>query len=117
MATVTKGTKPAPPCDTSQKSDAWHYVDNAGGASADLDLTNMGAGYPRFPPQKTTLWVDSAGASIVLQDEDGHQVTLPIPPGSPFVFSRPVSFIIDSGTGDVNALFEWFDPVGSNDWK
>ena len=107
----------APACDTSSKSDAMHYVDNAGAASADLDLTTI-ATMPRWGAQKTTLWNDTAApTAIVLQDEDGKQHTLSVAPGIPIVLTRPIVAIIDSGTGDVNALFEWFDPNGSTDWN
>lgn len=106
----------APACDTSSKSDAMHYVDNAGAASADLDLTTI-ATMPCWGAQKTTLWVDSAQAAIVLQDEDGKQHTIQVAAGIPIVLTRPIVAIIDSGTGDVNALFEWFDPNGSTDWN
>lgn len=106
----------APECNTSDKSDAWHYVDNAGAASADLNLTTI-ATCPKWSPQKATFWVDSALAVIVLVDEDGKSITLSVSVGVPLVFSRPIQKITDSGTGDVNALFEWFDPNGSNDWN
>jgi hypothetical protein len=107
---------PAPKCDTSEASCAMHYVDNAGGASADLDLTTI-ATCPKWAPQKTTLWVDTTLAVIVLVDEDNKSHTISVSAGVPIVLTRPIRKITDTGTGDVNALFEWFDPNGSNDWN
>ena len=108
---------PAPQCDTSAKSDAWHYVDDAGGTlAADLDLTAITT-CPKWAPQKSTFWVDSALAVIVVVDEDGKSVPLSVSAGVPLVFTRPIKTITDAGTGNVNALFEWFDPNGSTDWN
>lgn len=111
--------KPAPRCDSTDRADAMHHIDNVGGAiSANLNLTTI-SGKPQFGPQKTTLWVDAAGAdsAIVLVDEDAVSFTITIAPGMVIVLNRPFKQVTDSGTGDVNAIFEWFDPQGSTDWN
>lgn len=108
--------KPAPRCDTNNKSDAMFYQANVAGLGADPDLTRM-SGYPKWAPQKTTLWVDSAGAAIALIDEDDVTHTIDVPPGTTIVLTRPIKSIDESASGDVNALFEWFDPQGSPDWN
>ncbi len=108
--------KPAPRCDTGDKSDAMYHIDNVGTAiSGNLDMTAI-SGKPKWSPQKTTLWVDSTPAAIVLVDEGGTSFTITVPAG-PVVITRPIKQITDSGTGDVNAIFEWFDPHGLTDWN
>ena len=103
----------APQCDTSSKSDALYYIDNVGGAiSANFNLTTVTL-RPFCAPQKTTLWVDSAAAAIVLVDEDDITHTITVPAGAPLVLTRPFRQITDSGSGDVNVIFEWFDPGAS----
>lgn len=107
---------PAPRCETSEPSAAWHYVDDASALPADLDLTAI-TGCPKWAPQRTTLWVDATLAVIVLVDEDGKSSSVAVPPSGALSFTRPVKTITHAGTANVNALFEWFDPNGSNDWN
>lgn len=107
---------PAPRCNTNNKSDAAFYQANAAGLSSDPDLRAM-SGFPAWAAQKTSLWVDSAGAAIALIDEDDTTLTLDIPPGVVVVLTRPIKSIDESASGDVNALFEWFDPNGSPHWN
>lgn len=109
---------PADQVHTDSTSQCMHYIDNVGGAiAADFDLTTI-SGCPRWGAQKTTLWTDQATAqAIVLQDEDDKQFTISVAPGIPIIFTRPIVGIIDSGTQDVNALFEWFDPNGRTEWN
>lgn len=93
-----------------------YYQANAGGLSSDLNLTTI-SGYPKWAPQKTTLWVDSTGAAIALVDEDDVTHTIDVPPNVTIVLTRPIKSIDESASGDVNALFEWHDPQGSTDWN
>ncbi len=103
--------RPAPECSTESKSDAWDVYTNMGGAiSANLNLCAI-SGKPPWAPQKTTLWVGSTPAAIVLVDEDGVSNTVTVGTG-PIVITRPIKQVTDSGTGDVNVIFEWWDPHG-----
>ena len=108
---MAQTVRPAPSCDTSGKSDAMHYLANAGSISADLNLTTISGKYP-FAPQKTTMWVDSTPAAIVLVDEDGTSFTITVGTG-PVVISRPIKQLTDTGSGAVNVIFEWFDPMAT----
>ncbi len=100
-------------------SDAAFSISNAGGAiSANFDLTAM-SGYPQYGAQRTQLWVDPAGSgtgTIVLLDENGITHTLIV--ASYLELRIPIVTIVDSGSGNVNAMFEWFDgPGGSTYWN
>lgn len=108
--------KPAPRCDTTDKSDAMHVIkDIAGSIAANLDLTAI-SGKPKWGPQKTTLW-STALADIQLIDEKNVTHTIPVPVGG-IVLTRPFITLIDSGAGAaINVAFEWFDPCGSTEWN
>ena len=111
-------SKPAPRADVWKKSDAMHHLNNAGTAiSADLNLTTITA-KPKWAPQKTTIWADAAAQTIALVDEDNvtHTITPPST-GNPIVITRPIKTLLESGTLDVNVIFEWFDPQGSTEWN
>jgi hypothetical protein len=110
--------KPAPRCNTNNKSDAMHHLNNVGTAiSANLNLTSI-SGKPRWAPQKTTIWADAADQTIVLIDEKDvtHTITAPST-GNPVVITRPMKTLVDSGSTDVNVIFDWFDPNGSLEWN
>ncbi len=107
---------PAPRCKTNDRSDAMHNIDNIGGAlSADLNLRSI-SGKPKWGPQKTSLWVDATPAAVVLIDEDNVTYTITVST-VPLVITRPMKTLVDSGSGDVNVCFEWFDPQGSTEWN
>lgn len=109
---------PAPRCPIDRASDAMHHLNNVGSAiSADLNLRAI-SGKPKWGPQKTTIWADAADQAIVLIDEKDvtHTITAPAT-GAPLVLTRPFKTLVDSGTGDVNVVFEWFDRGGSTEWN
>lgn len=102
---------PSPQCDTTAKSDAMHYIDDASAVAANVDLTAI-SGKPFCPPQKTTLWSSTGTLAAVLVDEDGATFTINVGI-SPVVISRPVKQLTKSGSGAVRLIFEWFDPNSS----
>lgn len=111
---------PAPRCNTQNKSDAMYVITDAGATvTANFNLTTI-AGKPKWAPQKTTLWVDGAtpaDADIVLVDENNITHIITVPAGIVLVLARPFKQITETGTEDVNVIFEWFDPGGSLDWN
>jgi hypothetical protein len=107
----------APQCDTSCKADAMQVYTDVSALSADPDLTALSK-KPKFGPQKTTLTnAEAAAASIVLVDEDSITHTISVPPGGVMVLTRPFISIDESASGNIDVVFEWFDPAGSNDWN
>lgn len=110
VSTRPLSARPAPQCDTDSKSDAIDHYDNIGAINANLNLCQI-SGKPPWSPQKTTMWVDSTPAAVVLVDEDGVSLTITVGIG-PTVITRPIKQVTDSGTGDVNVIFEWWDPHG-----
>ena len=111
---------PAPRCNLSRASDAMHVITDVGASiSADLNLTTI-AGKPKWGPQRTTLWNDTAAAvNVVLVDENSitHTISVPVAGSCPLVLTRPFKTLVDTGSGDVNVCFEWFDKGGSLDWN
>lgn len=109
--------KPAPRCDTADRADAMQVYTDVSALNADPDLTAL-SGKPKFGPQKTTLSNAEVGAaSIVLVDEDSVTHTISVPPGGVIVLNRPFISIDESASGNIDVVFEWYDPHGSSDWN
>lgn len=112
--------KPAPKCDLTRPSDAFHVITSASGMSTDTDLRTVSK-MPKHAPQLVTFIGTTAAADIVFLQEDLQKATdvsktVNVPANAVLPITRPVKTIVKSGSGAVQVLCEWW--VGdSAEWN